>query len=81
MQKHAQAEIVQLWVQITSETVSINIVDDGVGFLVPKNLDCLVDVKHFGLVGLKEMVESAKGTMQVISKPGEGCTISAQVPV
>ena len=68
-------------VHITSETVSVNVVDDGVGFIVPTNLSFLAEEKHFGLVGLKELVEAAKGTMQVTSKPGEGCTVSAQVPV
>lgn len=81
VQKHAKAKIVQLWVQITSETVTVNIVDDGIGFPMPTNLDCLVEEKHFGLVGLKELVESVNGIMQVSSKPGEGCTVSVQVPV
>ena len=81
VQKHARAEIVQLWVCITSETVTVNIVDDGVGFIVPTNLNFPATEKHLGLVGIKELVEAAKGTMQVVSKPGEGCTVSAQVPV
>jgi signal transduction histidine kinase len=33
------------------------------------------------LVGLKEMVEAVNGTMQVASKPGEGCAVLAQFPV
>lgn len=81
VQKHAQANRVELWVQVTSETVTVSIVDDGVGFIVPENLDHLTQEKHFGLIGLKEQVESVKGTMQVKSKPGEGCALSAQVPV
>ncbi|GAP13254.1 histidine kinase [Longilinea arvoryzae] len=81
VQKHARADIVQLWVHITSETVTVNVVDDGVGFIVPTNLNFLAEDKHFGLVGLKELVEAAKGTMQVISKPGEGCAVSAHIPV
>jgi len=81
VQKHARADMVQLWVRITSETVTVNVVDDGVGFIVPTNLSFLAEEKHFGLVGLKELVEAAKGTMQVTSKPGEGCIVSVQVPV
>lgn len=81
VQKHAQAKSVQVWLSITSETVSAKVVDDGNGFSVPSNLNYLTDEKHFGLVGLKEQVEAAKGTLQVNSKPGEGCAISAQVPV
>lgn len=81
VQKHARADIVQLWVHITSETITVNIVDDGVGFVVPSNLNRLTEGKHFGLVGLKEIVDAAKGTMQVTSKPGEGCSVSVRVPV
>lgn len=81
VQKHAKAKIVHLWVQITSETITVNIVDDGIGFPMPTNLDCLVEEKHFGLVGLKELVESVHGTMQVSSKPGEGCAVFVQIPV
>ena len=61
VQKHAQANRVELWVQVTSETVTVSIVDDGVGFIVPENLDHLTQEKHFGLIGLKEQVELAKG--------------------
>ncbi len=81
IQKHAQADYVELWVQITSENVTVTITDNGVGFDVPEHLDFLTHGKHFGLVGLKELVESVNGTLEIVSRPGEGCVLTAQVPV
>ena len=81
IQKHAQADHVELWVQITSENMIVTITDNGVGFDVPQHLDFLTHEKHFGLVGLKELVESVNGTLEIVSRPGEGCVLTAQVPV
>lgn len=81
VQKHAGADHVELWMQITSEMIVVTVTDNGRGFLVPDRLVDLTQGKHFGLVGMKELVESVNGNLQVTSKPGEGCILTVQVPI
>jgi signal transduction histidine kinase len=81
VQKHSDADHVEVWVQITSEKIMVSITDNGVGFEVPERFGELTQEKHFGLVGLKEMVEAVSGEFQVNSKPGSGCVLSVEVPL
>lgn len=53
----------------------LDIVDDGQGFNV-------ADKRFgFGLVGMRERVKSMGGTLEIKSTPGNGTTISIQIPV
>ncbi len=81
VQKHSDADHVEVWMQITSEKIMVSITDNGVGFEVPERFGELTQEKHFGLVGLKEMVEAVSGEFQVNSKPGSGCVLSVEVPL
>jgi signal transduction histidine kinase len=79
--KHAQADHVEVWVQVTSEQVTVMVTDNGTGFEVPARLEYLIPDKHYGLIGLKEMVEAVNGDLQINSKPGQGCVLAANIPL
>jgi len=79
--KHAHADHVEVWVQVTSEQVSVMVTDNGKGFTVPDRLELLVPDRHYGLIGIKEMVEAVNGCLSISSSPGQGCILSAQVPI
>jgi signal transduction histidine kinase len=79
--KHAIADHVEVWVQITSEQVTVMVIDNGKGFEVPARLEYLVSDRHYGLIGIKEMVEAVNGSLAINSKPGQGCILTAQMPV
>jgi signal transduction histidine kinase len=79
--KHAMADHVEVWVQITSEQVTVMVSDNGKGFEVPARIEHLVPDRHYGLIGIKEMVEAVNGNFSITSKPGQGCVLSAQMPV
>lgn len=79
--KHAHADHVEVWVKVTSEQVSVMVTDNGKGFTVPDRLELLVPDRHYGLIGIKEMVEAANGCLSISSSPGQGCILSAQVPI
>jgi len=79
--KHAHADHVEVWVQVTSEQVSVMVTDNGKGFTVPDRLELLVPDRHYGLIGSKEMVEAVNGCLSISSSPGQGCILSAQVPI
>jgi signal transduction histidine kinase len=79
--KHAQADHVEVWIQVTSEQVTVMVTDNGMGFEVPSRLEILVPDKHYGLIGLKEMVEAVDGNLNINSKPGQGCILAAHIPI
>jgi signal transduction histidine kinase len=81
VQKHAEADHVEVWIQVTSEKVTVSITDNGVGFVVPESLEEFRETKHYGLLGLQELIEAVSGEVQVVSAPGSGCELLAEVPL
>jgi signal transduction histidine kinase len=72
--KHARAE--RAWVTLNPEAdvVEVTVRDDGVGF-VPD-----AATGGFGIVGMRERLAMAGGTLEIVSSPGEGSTFSAALP-
>lgn len=60
--------------------VSLDVVDDGVGFL-PGALPPTGDSAGFGLPGLYRRVEAAGGTVTVETAPGDGTAVTVRIPV
>jgi signal transduction histidine kinase len=60
-------------------TVALTVADDGVGFR-PAAPRALLRAGHFGLVGMRERLESAHGLLVVESALGEGTRLTARVP-
>ena len=81
VQKHSQADHVEVWVQVTSERITVMVTDNGNGFMVPDKLELLVPDRHYGLIGIQEMVEAVNGSLSITSSPGQGCILAAQVPI
>ena len=73
--RHAEAETVELEVRTDSETVSVLLRDDGVGF------DPAEESTGFGLRGVRERVKLARGRIEVDSAPGSGTVIRAELPL
>jgi signal transduction histidine kinase len=63
-----------------NERASVEITDDGVGF-VPDGAGANVAGGHFGITGLRALVGDAGGVMDVRSAPGDGTTVSVGVPL
>lgn len=73
--KHAAASRVDVTVRESAETVDVVVRDDGRGF------DASEPSQGFGLVGMRERVALAGGTLSISSTPGEGTTVRLSVPV
>jgi signal transduction histidine kinase len=73
--KHAHATRVGLTVSYMDNEVALDVRDDGVGFDPQAS-----GRDSFGLVAMRERIESLAGTLQVESEPGGGTAISACVP-
>jgi PAS domain S-box-containing protein len=74
--KHASATDLGLDLRGTNGQVELVIDDDGVGF----ESDQVGEKGHFGLIGMRERVAAAGGTLMVESRPGEGTRIHVIVP-
>jgi signal transduction histidine kinase len=73
--KHARADQVELEVVRAQEGVTLVVRDDGEGF------DPSVPTAGFGLAGIRERVELARGSLDVDATPGRGTTLRAWIPV
>ena len=81
--KHARANRVNITLSYMDDWVTLDIVDDGVG-LDSTQMKITMganDTGGFGLVGMRERIERLGCTLLVESKPGEGTTIVAELPV
>ncbi|MNO22822.1 Sensor histidine kinase LiaS [compost metagenome] len=75
--RHAKAS--KVWVTLSDEEgrLSIEIMDNGVGF----NTDAIgKDAGHYGLLGLQERVRLVGGEMKMVSSP-QGTTITVDTPL
>jgi PAS domain S-box-containing protein len=73
--KHAHASKVELRLQQTSETVTLEVCDNGRGFDVTTSFP-----GHLGLHSMHERVTGLGGELRIKSTPGQGTCIRVQVP-
>lgn len=73
--KHAEANEIQVKMEITKENISLVIRDDGKGFDTNVKKEA-----SFGLIGMRERVELLEGQLTVKSIIGAGTTVLIQVP-
>jgi signal transduction histidine kinase len=78
--RHAQASEAKVIIQKFNGAVRMKISDDGKGFhpAVESNGR---SGKQLGLLGMRERLEMVGGKFIVISAPGQGTTISVEIPV
>ncbi len=73
--KHGHATRAVIETRENQSTVELSVRDDGDGF------DPTSSTAGFGLLGMRERVQLAHGTIQVGSSPGNGTTVTASFPV
>ncbi|TQL96499.1 signal transduction histidine kinase [Actinoallomurus bryophytorum] len=94
--RHARATKVGLTLSYMENEVALDVRDDGRGFEPdrfgdggdppemgddgPRRTDAHVPGGGFGLVAMRQRIESLSGTLQVESEPGAGTAISACIP-
>ncbi|MEO8582408.1 MAG: PAS domain S-box protein [Flavitalea sp.] len=73
--KHSKATQVEIKITGTKQLLSVFIADNGVGF------DPRKKVKGIGLMNITSRAEVHRGSVEIISSPGNGCTIKILIPV
>jgi len=81
VEKHAGARRVEVRFTLSPGEVVLSVRDDGCGFVVPQRLGEFVRQGCFGLMGMEERAEMVGGKLWVVSQPGKGTEIRAQVPL
>lgn len=74
--RHAQAERVEIALAVQEQTLRLLVRDDGVGFDPGTR-----GPRSFGLLGMRERVLALSGRFGIDSKPGQGTTVSASIPL
>jgi signal transduction histidine kinase len=79
--KHARASRVGLTLSYMEDLVTLDVRDDGVGFIPPSGKRVNGSVSGgFGLTGMRQRVQRLAGRLVIESEPGGGTAVSATVP-
>ncbi len=78
VRKHARAHRAQVSFALSDTSVGAVVADDGLGF--DPAVATASQEAGFGLRSMRERAESLGGTLQVMSQPGQGTQVVAQVP-
>ena len=75
--RHAEAERIELRMEARDGRLVVTVADDGVGFdpAAPG-----VRSRRLGLTSMEERARALGGTLAVVSRPGEGTTVTLEVP-
>ncbi len=74
--RHASAEEAEVHLDFHGDSVRLEVRDDGDGFS-PQS----VPAGHYGLRNMEERAAKVGGTLKVLSQPGEGTRVVAEVPL
>jgi len=78
--RHAQASRVEVSIQKLPDFICMKIQDDGKSFQVERALNAK-GRKRLGLLGMRERLEMVRGRFEIVSSPGKGTTVTAQIPL
>ena len=78
--RHSRATKAEIVVGYGTDSVSLEITDDGCGFLPPKQIGDLAQTNHYGLIGLQERIQNLGGTVEIDSTPGTGTKVKIVLP-
>jgi len=73
--KHAHASRIEVTLSQADGRAALRVRDNGIGFDVQKH-----PISAHGLLGMRYRVESAGGTLRLVSSPGQGTLITADLP-
>jgi PAS domain S-box-containing protein len=79
--KHAHATSAEITLEFSEGRTRVSVEDNGRGFDPPAMMSSLPRHGKLGLAGMEERARLLGGTLNITSKPGQGTTLAAEVPV
>lgn len=76
--RHGKARRIILRCQFTSDAVTVEVEDDGIGFAASS---ASTEVAHYGLSNMRDRVGRLGGSLRIESQAGTGTRITARVPL
>jgi signal transduction histidine kinase len=77
---HAAATQTQVWINFQPAAVTLEISDNGKGFVPPRSPAEFAPGGHYGLLGMHERVELIGGKLTIESAPGKGTRLKIHLP-
>lgn len=77
---HGQPSQITVSLRVKPDAVSLEVADNGSGYVAPADLSAPVRPGHYGLVGMAERASALGGTISVQSRPGAGTRVCVRVP-
>lgn len=81
IRKHAKANRATVTLTFHEDEVTVDIVDDGCGFVPDSLPGQRPDGSGYGLTGMRARIKDRGGELTIESEPGSGTAVSATVPV
>ena len=78
--RHSGASNAEITVKFDERLTTLTVRDDGTGFDLPGDISELARAGKLGLTGIKERAQLVGGTTTVKSSPGQGATITVELP-
>lgn len=79
--RHARATRADLTLTYQSDSVSIDVVDDGRGFDPDAAATTAAESGSFGLTAIRQRVDALGGVLSIESRPGEGTALAVTLPI
>ena len=74
--KHSKASEIKIDLSLLKKSLKLEFSDNGVGF----DKKILKNTKQFGLIGIKERIQSLKGTFDLQTSPSKGTSLIILIP-
>lgn len=78
VEKHAQASHTSVEIHSVGNRIVLTVSDDGAGFIERLTKS---EKGHLGIAGMRERAELLEGTLKIKSMPGEGTTVTLDMPL
>ena len=79
--KHSEASRAWVTVEFDEAKTILTVKDNGKGFELPKRVGDLASTGKLGLAGMQERAQLIGGMLTLHSEPGEGTTVTVEVPI
>lgn len=76
--QHGDANQIQVRFQWEDGQVSLDVIDDGVGFAPPDEWHALASDDHYGLLGMQERAEAIGADLEIDTGPGDGTRVHVE---
>jgi len=80
IRRHSEATEAVVKIVESHPHIIVRVEDNGVGFDVDSGLAAAMEEKRMGLGGMRERVKLLGGNLRVVSAPGQGTRIVAEIP-